>query len=316
MPFLTYAQNFEDLMLYRALRGVDRGLYIDLGAADPDAHTVTRAFYERGWRGINVEPHPWFFQRLTERRPDEVNLKAAVSDVSGQAEFFFVGELTGLNTLDAEMARLRASEGNPVRAETVPVVTLTEICEQHVGDRPIHFLKLDVEGHELAALKGHDFGRWRPWIVVSEAHDEQRTWDAWKAWEALLEQNGYRYVYQDGVNRFYVAAEKHDDLARFFISPPNCYDDWIVAEAAWNRDRMNAAEQRVAELEAAEQRRVAELETQLAQARAGEQQAKAETEALRHVVTERDAVRRELAEVRASNSWKITAPLRALRRHS
>ena len=38
--FVTYAQNFEDLMLWRALHGVHDGFYIDVGAADPDENSV------------------------------------------------------------------------------------------------------------------------------------------------------------------------------------------------------------------------------------------------------------------------------------
>ena len=35
-------------MLYRALGDVDRGVYIDIGAQDPDIDSVSKAFYERG----------------------------------------------------------------------------------------------------------------------------------------------------------------------------------------------------------------------------------------------------------------------------
>ena len=230
MPFITYAQNFEDLILYRALRHVNNGLYIDLGAADPDSHSVTRAFYERGWRGINVEPYPGFFARLTERRRDDVNINAAVSDRAGEADFYFVGEHTGLSTLEGGMANWHKQHGIQVRAEKVRLTTLRDICEEHVRDSEIHFLKLDVEGHELAVIQGHDFSRWRPWIIVGEAHDEIDTWDAWKAWQEVLERADYRFVYQDGLNRFFVAVERHEELAKGFPRPPNCYDDWQSAE--------------------------------------------------------------------------------------
>ena len=56
VTFVSYAQNFEDVMLWRALRHVESGFYIDVGAAHPDDYSVTRAFYDRGWSGINVEP--------------------------------------------------------------------------------------------------------------------------------------------------------------------------------------------------------------------------------------------------------------------
>ena len=54
MTFVSYAQNFEDVMLHRALNHVVRGFYIDVGAADPEALSVTKAFYDNGWHGINV----------------------------------------------------------------------------------------------------------------------------------------------------------------------------------------------------------------------------------------------------------------------
>jgi hypothetical protein len=55
---ISYAQNREDILLWRALRDLSGGFYIDVGAEDPTQNSVTRAFYERGWHGINVEPVP------------------------------------------------------------------------------------------------------------------------------------------------------------------------------------------------------------------------------------------------------------------
>ena len=251
MPFVSFAQNFEDLMLYRALKDVQNGFYIDVGAADPVGHSVTRAFYDRGWRGINVEPNPWFHQRLAEARPEDVNLKLAISNKSGEAPFHFIGgEHTGLSSLDARTAECHRSQGLSIRTEITAVSTLQDVCAKHVGDRDIHFLKLDVEGFELEALQGHDFKRWRPWIIVGEAHDAEKTWDAWTKWQALLESEGYRFVYQDGLNRFFVAEER-SALAESFQWPPNCYDDWESADVAGYRWRAEVAEAKVEELQRA-----------------------------------------------------------------
>ena len=267
MPFITYAQNFEDLMLYRALRHVDKGLYIDLGASDPDFQSVTRAFYERGWRGINVEPNPSFFSRLAERRNEDVNINVAVSDATGEAEFFFVGENTWLSTLERDMAHRYEDQGMSVRTEGVRIVTLRDICEQHVGDKAIHFLKIDVEGHELGVLRGGDFTRWRPWIIVAEAHDEHDSWDAWKAWQELLERSDYRFIYQDGLNRYLHSRRNATmTLAKAFRVPPNCYDNWQLAETTYFEQRAAAAEARAKELEqraAAAEARAKELEQQV-----------------------------------------------------
>ena len=47
----------------------NRGFYVDVGAADPEELSVTRAFYERGWSGINVEPRDEYFEKLILARP-------------------------------------------------------------------------------------------------------------------------------------------------------------------------------------------------------------------------------------------------------
>jgi len=80
MPFISYAQNLEDVMHYRALRDVKRGFYVDVGANSPDQHSVTRTLYERGWRGINIEPATGFHEQLVAARPDDINLAVAVGD--------------------------------------------------------------------------------------------------------------------------------------------------------------------------------------------------------------------------------------------
>jgi len=49
VTFISYAQNHEDVLLYRALKGVGKGFYIDVGANDPEEDSVTKAFYDRGW---------------------------------------------------------------------------------------------------------------------------------------------------------------------------------------------------------------------------------------------------------------------------
>ena len=57
MTFVSYAQNFEDVILWRALKHVKEGFYVDIGAQDPVINSVSLAFYEHGWRGVHVEPH-------------------------------------------------------------------------------------------------------------------------------------------------------------------------------------------------------------------------------------------------------------------
>ena len=189
MTFISYGQNLEDVILWRALRSVEAGFYIDIGAWDPRLDSVTLAFYERGWHGINVEPNAEKYRTLTEARPNDVNLDCAVSDQPGTYRFYEVPD-TGLSTLDEEIARRHREAGHTVVERDVTVTTLADICERHVPG-VVHFLKVDVEGFEANVLAGADFVRFRPWILVVEATEPNLTTLSHTRWEPILLEAGY-----------------------------------------------------------------------------------------------------------------------------
>lgn len=241
MNFVSYAQNYEDVTLFRALAHVVGGRYIDVGAGDPLTDSVTRAFYERGWRGINVEPVLEVHGRLVADRPDDVNLRIAVADREGMLLFHEVVG-TGMSTLDAELATRYEREGRELRRYEVPVRTLDSVLDEHpLID--IHFLKVDVEGAERQALAGIDLKRHRPWVVLVEATRPNSTEPTHEEWESLLVDRGYAYVYFDGLNRWYVANEREAELRAPLSMPPNYFDFFI------RHDEL-VARQRIASLEA------------------------------------------------------------------
>src|SRR3981081_2543366 len=119
MAFISYAQNFEDVILWRALNQIKNGVYIDIGAAHPEEHSVTRAFYESGWSGINVEPLDEYFRQLKKGRPHDVNLKAAVGRGPALRKLYaFDG--TGLSTFDPEIKTRHQNAGYESREVLVP----------------------------------------------------------------------------------------------------------------------------------------------------------------------------------------------------
>lgn len=226
MSFISYAQNFEDVMLWRALQHVPQGFYIDVGANDPEVDSVTKAFYDRGWQGINIEPVPQWFMRLEQERPRDVNLQVAVGAEAGEMVFYEVPS-TGLSTGRSEIARAHeADRGYALRERIVQVETLTSIY-QRLGATPVHFLKVDAEGFEEEVLEGIDFSVLRPWILVIESTRPMTPEQDHQSWEQLLLAAGYVCVYFDGLNRFYLAPE-HLDLQPHFVAPPNVFDNFTL----------------------------------------------------------------------------------------
>ena len=288
MTFVSYAQNFEDVLLWRALRDVHAGFYVDVGAAHPDVDSVTRAFFERGWRGLNIEPGPADAARLAAARPGDITLQLAAGRCDAEADFFTVPG-TGLSTLDPAVAERYRAQHRTSRPGRIAVRTLASLFRAHVrGD--IHFLKIDVEGAEADVLAGADLRTWRPWIVLVEATAPLSTEPTHAAWEPDLIAQGYRFVWFDGLNRFYVANERAETLSRHFRTPPNVFDDFIRANDTLWAERISAAETRA---EIAERSLAIDLPQATRAAMAAQSRADAAGHAVDHLQQELTVLRQE-----------------------
>jgi hypothetical protein len=148
------------------------------------------------------------------------------SDRAGELDFFeFAGRLSGLSTFERGEAEAHVkARGAAYVRRRVPVMTLAEICERHaVGE--VSFLSVDVEGHELAVLRGADWRRWRPRVVVVEATRPMTSEPAHEGWEPVLLEADYLFAAFDGLNRYYVRAEDKGDVEKL-KTPVNVFDDF------------------------------------------------------------------------------------------
>jgi len=334
-PFKSYAQHFEDVMLHRALTEVEAGFYIDIGAQDPDIDSVSKAFFERGWRGVHVEPSPDYAQRLRAARVEDTVIEAAASNRVGTAALT-VFPKTGLSTVEAEVARAHVDAGQHPGPEvvTVPTVTLASIARELQTDT-VHWLKIDVEGHERAVLEGWDPDTLRPWIVVVEATRPNAQIASYGDWEPILLAADYRCVYDDGLNRFYLASDQAH-LARAFSCPPNPFDeirlsrhaalcqDVVADYDSRLREQMGryqtdveALNQQVQTLNQQIQTLNQQVQTLNQQVQTLNQQEQMLTEHNSHLRYEADLLRAQcneldtrLSGVLASLSWRVTRPLR------
>lgn len=225
MSITSYAQNFEDVMLWRALGHIERGSYIDIGAQDPVIDSVSLAFHEHGWQGIHVEPTPHYAELLRQQRPGDTVIQAAVGTGPAILRFFEIPD-TGISTADVRIAGQHRDRGFDVREITVPCVALLAIFESCVMPE-IHWLKIDVEGFEEQVLTSWGENSTRPWIVVVESTLPLTQIETHESWEGILFNYGYTPVYFDGLNRYYVSAA-HPELKNAFSAPPNVFDGFTI----------------------------------------------------------------------------------------
>ena len=309
MDLISYAQNLEDVLLWRALGHVSPGFYIDVGANDPVVESVTKLFYDRGWRGINIEATAEYHERLCLERPEDINLHVAAGEIADVLPCYTVPG-TGLSTLDASIAAGYSREGRTVLDGRVEVETLTSVCRRHVrGD--IHFLKIDVEGWELPVLRGMDLSAYRPWVIVVEATRPLSQLENHAPWEESLLTRGYRFVHFDGLNRFYLDEARKDLLPRF-AAPPNWFDHFVRhSEVEW-RERLEEAERArgaADEQLAASRQQRDEMAAELARVRDDLEESRRDERQGAERLRERE---KQLEALYRSRSWRATAPVRAL----
>jgi len=235
---IGWAANGEDVVLWRALKGRSPGYFVDVGACDPVADSVTQLFSLNGWIGINIEPQPPLAALLAASRPNDVNLAAGVSDEPGVLELHVVDDDVQRTTFSSELAEIYRDEGRRVTLHRVPVMTLNKILEDHPLPR-IDFLKIDAEGFEDRVVGGLDLSLHRPSVIVAEHAD----WLNCK-FPHVLEAAGYRQVLFDGVNRYFVAKEDDEELGAALSYPACALDRWVpvgLVDARMERDAAQAA---------------------------------------------------------------------------
>ncbi|UWU23547.1 FkbM family methyltransferase (plasmid) [Rhizobium sp. CB3060] len=308
--FVSYAQNFEDVILWRALKQVKNGFYIDIGAQDPVVESVSRGFYENGWRGIHAEATTHYAEKVRQDRPDENVIQAAIGSGDGSIRFFEVQD-TGLSTSDPDFAMKHKAAGHSIVETDVPLMPLSAVFAQ-AGDREVHWLKVDVEGMEASVIESWAPSPARPWVVVMESTLPNSQETNYEQWEPKLLDMGYQFAYFDGLSRFYV-SEQHKELLHFFGPGPNVFDGFVLADktpyTAVLRLRLAERDQQLERAhtehahQMAEMRRIVQEDDRRIRTLEGELSASRNREAI---------IGAQLHETYQSLSWRLTRPLRKI----
>jgi FkbM family methyltransferase len=222
LSFVSYAQNFEDVLLHRVFGGQETGFYVDVGAYHPVNGSTTKAFYDRGWSGINVEPSSMFAEFETVR-PRDVNLQMAVMDRAGEIAFIE-------DERDLGMSHVVVEENARGGARMVPCDTLEAIVRAYSRGRQVDFIKVDVEGAEAAIVRSTNWRLLRPRVLLLEATLPWSSRLANDDWEPALLEQGYVRAFFDGINCFYIPEEEAPVLLRHFQAPVNVLDLAVTHE--------------------------------------------------------------------------------------
>ncbi len=215
----SYAQNREDIIIDAFFDGKTEGFYVDVGANHPVQDSVTKLFYEKGWRGINIEPNQELADLLRVDRPRDVVVQKGVSSAKGVAILRQYINADGLSTYSDSIKELKDDYYTQFKKDYVDVETqvdtLSGIIADFAGGNHIDFLKVDVEGFEYEALLGFVPMNNMPELICIESNHVE------KDWRPLLKKLGYVCFFNDGLNDYY--ALKHSSRMAEFSFPEKVF---------------------------------------------------------------------------------------------
>lgn len=186
--YLHFSQEGEDILLDRYFNYKKEGFYIDIGAHHPTRFSNTFLFYQRGWRGINIDAMPGSMKPFQELRPKDINIECPISNQEEELTFYIFNE-PALNTFSKEEAEKKDGLRNYKVVDTpiLKALPLAKVLQQNLPkSQAIDFMSIDVEGLDYQVLTSNDWSLYRPKIVLIE--------DLGKTLEGIEQSKVYKYL--------------------------------------------------------------------------------------------------------------------------
>jgi FkbM family methyltransferase len=200
-----WSQCFEELCVRDFFHDRKNGFFLDAGCYLPRRDSVTYYLEANlGWKGIGVDVVEAYGPAWAEYRPNSTFISRAVSDTDDeQVTLFIQGTVASLEKELAEQFLEGAHLETDMKEVQVTTITLNKILEQE-NVQKLDFVNIDIEGVELAALRGFDIQHWKPELCCIATQTP----------EPIIEYfvlNGYelieKYRNVDTVNFYFTPAE-------------------------------------------------------------------------------------------------------------
>ena len=153
--------ELDKIIFERFFSNKRNGFFVECGAYDGLVDSTCKFFEETmGWRGMNIEPVPYHFDRLIKNRPHCINEKYALSSENVKKTFTnAIHPDLGINFGNGSLNH--AKEHMDILLRTKCKFDIFDVdCIRYIDLHIKHNLSeidlfiLDVEGHELFALEG------------------------------------------------------------------------------------------------------------------------------------------------------------------
>jgi len=166
----SYSLTSIDLLVSHIFKNQNKGVFIDVGCNHPIYNNNTYLLYKKGWRGINIDLDKKSIDLFNLFRKYDYNQNIAVSSKFEDTELYFYHDKSPINTINKKTADFQNAQYKEIKTIKTQILD-SIITNSPFVDKKIDFLSIDVEGHELEVLKGFDFKKYSPKIIVIEYLD-------------------------------------------------------------------------------------------------------------------------------------------------
>lgn len=172
-PIESYSSFGEDRLILKFLAKQAAGFYVDVGAHAPIDYSNTYALYQRGWRGLAIDPDPQAIAAFREKRPGDIALQCAIGTSPGEVTLHLFSDRS-MNTVDETLYQRTLQNPRKRHLGDIKVMRrpLAAMLAEHVpAGAAVDFMNVDCEGVDLDVLRSNDWARFHPRLLAVEDLD-------------------------------------------------------------------------------------------------------------------------------------------------
>lgn len=191
----SYSQDKEDLIVEKLI-DKKKGRFLEIGGYHPKRLSNTYRLYQKGWRGVIVEPNPEVKEIFNKVRPADLFLNIGVGDKNGVLTYYrFL--IPALNTFLKEEAIISQKKGHKLCGiEKIKVKRISEIIKENFD-----FLSIDTEGMDYQILKSWPWQKYRPKVICVEAgNSDVSKFLSTKKYQ-LIKKTKYNLIFKDDLQK-------------------------------------------------------------------------------------------------------------------
>lgn len=166
---LSFGQEGEDIVLAKIFQFYKTGFYVDIGAHHPKRYSNTCFFYQKGWRGINIDPIPNMKAIFDKARPKDINIECGIGQKKGNMTFYIFSPGAYNTCCESKAKDVQNMGVKLLETRQIQVAPLADILERHLPEGiDIDFMNIDVEQLDFDVLQSNNWTKYRPKIIMIE----------------------------------------------------------------------------------------------------------------------------------------------------